>query len=525
MRSVVLFSIWLLAAQAQTPPAPVALVPDSRPPVASNCSADGVVVNSITGEVVPRARVSLLSAGTLTTVLSDSGGRFRMEKTSCGFLQFLARHVGFLEALSPQPKALNLESGEAAHDVRVMLTPQAVVTGVVSDDQGDPVQGAQVAVYGSKVLQGKRAFQQMGQGMSNDLGEYRVSGLAGGKYVVCAHLNQGVPPMEVTSGATTGDKCFPGPLDGGVVSTFELQAGRDIRINLPLPSIPSVHVRGVVTGLPKARGVALALSRRGAVGNAWNRSTPVRPDGRFDIAGVTPGSYLLSTDYWEDNRRYTARIPLEVGGGDIDGITVQLTEGFTIQGVVRVESKDGVVPPRNQFTVSLRSSEPIAGGGRMVWGADGTTFTLSDLTPGSYRLESFSNSAFFIKRATFNGRDISREDVAITQPSGVVELVLSDEGGTVEVQLEDRDGKPAVGWAMLVEEGRTPRTSRSDAKGHVRFPSIAPGNYMIYAWDDMAQVEFANPEWMRRNAEGQKLAVEAGQTARVKLVQKQVAAQ
>ena len=529
MRVAVLFCLsGMLVALGQVP----AAVHDSPAQVQANdCSADGIVVNAISGEPVPRARVSLLTTANQSTVLADSGGRFRMEHISCGVIQFFARRTGFLENTAglggpiTLRKSVTLEPGGAAHDVRIALTPQAVITGTVTDDQGDPMLGAQVAVFSSRVLQGRRTFQQTGQGGSNDLGEYRISGLAPGKYVVCAHLNQGMGPLDLTNGATTGDKCFPGPLEVGSTTTFELAAGRDVRINLALPLIPSVHVRGVVTGLPKARGVALSLTRRGAVGNASNRSAPVRPDGHFDIPGVTPGPYLLATDYWEDNRRYTARIPLEVGGGDVDGLTVPLSEGFSLQGVVRVESKDGVPPPRNQFGVSLRSSEPVAGGGRMVWGADGTSFTLADMTPGVYRLEAYTSGNFFIKRAMLNGRDISREDTSITQPSGTVELVISDEGGSVEGQTEDRDGKPAEGWAMIFEDGKAPRNARADAAGHFRFAFIAPGKYTIYAWDDVSQVEYANPDWMRRFAEGTRLTVEAGQTARVKLVQQQAPVQ
>lgn len=527
MRFAVLFSLTsFLPGMAQSPPASPVSAP--APVVAQDCSADGTVVNSLTGAPVPRARVSLLSAGAQTTVLADSSGRFLMEKAPCGTLQFFARRTGFLENATgvggpnPERKPVILESGGAAHDIRVLLTPHAVVTGTVTDDQGDPVLGAQVAIFNSRVMLGRRTFQQTGQAGSNDLGEYRISGLAAGRYVVCAHPNPGPGPLDLANGLILGDKCFPGPLEANATATLELSAGREMRVNLALPSIPSVHVRGTVTGLTRARGVALSLSRRGAVGNSSNRSAPVQPDGRFDIPGVTPGSWLLSTDYWEYNRRYTARIPLEVGGAHIDGLTVALSEGFSLKGTVRVESKDGIPPPRSQFVVSVRSAEPIAGGGRVVWGPDGTTFTLADLTPGVYRLEAFTAGSFYIRRAMYNGRDISREDVSINQPSGSIELVLSDEGGSLEGQLEDRDGKPAAGWVMIMEAGRSPRNARSDSSGRFRFPSLAPGSYTVFAWDDFNQVEFANPEWMRRYAVGTKLTVEAGQASRLKLVMQQV---
>jgi hypothetical protein len=179
------------------------------------------------------------------------------------------------------------------------------------------------------------------------------------------------------------------------------------------------------------------------------------------------------------------------------------------------------MPPRQQFALSLRSSEPMAGGGRVNWDPDGSRFTLADMTPGSYRLESFGSGNYYIKRAMFNGRDISREDVAITQPGGGIELVLGMEGGSIDGQVFDNEGKPVAAWIMLVEEGRAPRSSTSNESGMFRMPSVAPGAYTVYAWDDLAQVEYANPDWMRRNGSGEKVTVEAGQTAHVKLVRKE----
>src|SRR4029077_9085859 len=52
----------------------------------------------------------------------------------------------------------------------------------------------------------------------------------------------------------------------------------------------------------------------------------IRPDGAFDIAGVAPGSYLLHT---QDS---TAVMPIEVGDGDVDNVTLTQSPGVALKG-------------------------------------------------------------------------------------------------------------------------------------------------------------------------------------------------
>jgi hypothetical protein len=43
---------------------------------------------------------------------------------------------------------------------------------------------------------------------------------------------------------------------------------------------------------------------------------------------------------------------------------------------------------------------------------------------------------------------------------------------------------------------------------------------MAYAWDDWTHVEYANPDWMQRNASGVAVTVTTGQTAQIRLTPK-----
>jgi len=107
-------------------------------------------------------------------------------------------------------------------------------------------------------------------------------------------------------------------------------------------------------------------------------------------------------------------------------------------------------------------------------------------------------------------------DVIIVPGAGPLELVLADDGGTVEGQVTADEG-PAPAWILLAKDGVPSRNASSDPAGHFKIDNLPPGDYRIYAWDDNSTVEYANPEWLRQHGKGLAVTVAAGQTIQVKV--------
>jgi hypothetical protein len=479
------------------------LLPAQPPPLPSNCAADGVVVNSITGEPIPRAHV--MSVASQTSGTADNLGHWSLTNITCGRLLVTATRPGFLNGGVRDPLTISSES--PAHGVRIQLTPQSVVVGKVTDEQGDPVMNAQVSVLSSRVVEGRRAFQMMSATQTNDLGEFRIASLPAGNFIFCAR-GQGAfggafngNPFNQNDSMANGETCYPGPVEGGAASAMELPAGRETRVDFSVRQVPAVRIRGTVSGMPKNQGAALTLQQRGPARGPVNaRPANITPDGHFEVRGVTPGSYILATDYWEAGSRLTARVPVEVGGSDVEGIAIHLEPGPSIAGSVRVESTTGKTLPDQTWQLYLRSSDPTIGGGQLKWSKDRTTFTIADTTPGTYRLEGTPPPPFYLKSATLGGRDLTREEAPVGQSVGQLEVVIADDSGTIEGLVQDSDGQPPATRAtiMAIQEGRSPRNFPSGADGHFRIANLAPGDYWIYAWDDITQVEYADAEWMKR---------------------------
>ena len=498
---------------ANQPPAAIRLSNQPPQPTSFDCAIDGSVVNSQTGEPIARAHVTLQSNPPSSSTSSDASGRWSLSNVACLPAPLMVTRPGFLQQAR---RAANLVSGSPVHDMKIELTPQSVFYGKVLDDQGDPVMGAEVAVFVARIAEGRVSFQRNYASTTNDLGEYRVPNVTRGKYIVCSSARNALPGENLVGVQT----CYPGPIEGGTASAMDVSAGREIKVDFTLRQAPAVHVRGTVTGLPEGRNIGINIVPRGPASSMVNTAGGNGRDGKFDFR-VPAGSYMITADYFEAGKHLLARVPIEVGATDIDNVAVTVDSGFNITGQVRIDSQSRQTSSRSQFGINLRPVEPTTGAGQLKWDPDHTSFAFNDMSPGTYRLDVFPPSPFYVKSATLAGQDILNNEFSVAQAAGPIEIVLRDDGGSIEGDAVDADGQPAPGGGIIAL--RNGRATVVQGVGHFKFLNLAPGDYTVYAWDDANQVPYADQDWMRRYAgSGTAVTVSAGQNAQVKLTQQKV---
>jgi hypothetical protein len=499
-------SLVFLAAMAHAQPA------DSK-----TCSADGTVVNSVTGAPIQRAHIGLIGPEESTLVDSDAAGKWRAEHISCGRLTITVNRVGFLRSQQGigAPQTFTLAADSPLHDVKLELAPQAVIAGRVLDDQGDPVQGAQISLMKSSIVNGVRGVQAASSAVSNDLGEYRFAGLAAGRYILCANAGGGV--VAANTARPFGERCYPGPVDGGASSAMEVAAGYEGRVDFTLSQLATFNVSGAVSGRPEGANASVNLTPRTQIARmSLGLSAAVRPDGTFVIRNVPSGSYTASATWLQQSGRLFGRAPVDVGGTDVTNVQLHLEPGITVTGTIKAVSVTGAKLEKPQYNVMLRASDAAFGADQNSWNEDKTSFSINGVIPGSYRLQFSAPPPFYLKSATLGGRDIAGSDVLIGAGAENIEVVLRDDGGVIEGDVSADDG-PAAAWIYLERDGAQPRNNRSDLKGHFKFDTIPPGDYRIYAWDDNSRVEYGNSDWMRRYGKPIPVTVQPGQTVTVKV--------
>jgi hypothetical protein len=131
-------------------------------------------------------------------------------------------------------KPLILKSGSAAHNLKIELMPESVITGKVLDDAGDPAAGAQVRAVLSVVQNGRRTTVNSNSANTDSTGTYRLGGLTAGRYFFCATSRQVRYPVGGGSPSAYGESCFPGPVTGSAGSGLQIEGGQEVHADFAL---------------------------------------------------------------------------------------------------------------------------------------------------------------------------------------------------------------------------------------------------------------------------------------------------
>ena len=192
----------------------------------------GQVVDAITGNPVAGATVAL-SGGNPNTprILTNTAGQFLFRPIGAGRYQINATAPGYLpngsfgqtRAFGPNQTIDVAKDDEKRGDLRVRLWPEATITGTIKDDDGEPIAGCEVQIFRRTVINGtpRFALQAPMEGFSDDRGNYRISGLAPGEYLV------GVMSKHVTMPAATVAAYLNVATSPGGASSSEL--GKELR--------------------------------------------------------------------------------------------------------------------------------------------------------------------------------------------------------------------------------------------------------------------------------------------------------
>jgi hypothetical protein len=305
----------------------VAVVLAQAPGSTQAVRVGGRVVAADNGAPLPDARVTLVRFGGARgprpavpppgpppQVITDQDGRFVFEGVAPGTYIFDAQRSGYaplLGAAVGPPQTIQLAPGQSIDSVELRLQKGSVIAGRVFGPSGEPLADARVvAMRRVQTGRGPSRFMtaaRQGPQQTNDLGEFRIAGLAAGEYVVAASRGPqlALPIAGVVSSTRQGARTtiattyYPGTTDQNSAAPIAVGAGAEVgNITFTVQSVPAHNVSGVVVdenGAPLAGAMVTLMGdpRTGVpIGPAGSARTAA--DGGFSIGDVPEGSYRLN---------------------------------------------------------------------------------------------------------------------------------------------------------------------------------------------------------------------------------------
>ncbi len=527
--------VWLVAGQtatvsSQTGQSAPQNAPTPQPTRPEDlCSIEGQVVNAVTGEPLKKAQIHMNSLGGRGNAagfgaVSDASGRFVIENLDPGRYNLSAERNGFVRqqygARGPDRpgSTLSLNPGQHTRDLVFHLLPQGVITGHVVDEDGEAVEYAQIRVMRYRFIGGRRQMADTGYASTDDLGEYRVFGLAPGKYYLSATYHQRNMMMDAQDRTPRGaadegyaPTYFPGSNDPAAASVIDVSPGAMLSgLDVALHKARTLRIRGRVVnplgeGLPPfvqirlmPRNSAFAGLASDAMARTQNRT------GTFELRDLTPGAYFLMAQWQEEGKFRMIRQPVDLGNNNEDDLTVPLSAGLELKGQVRVDGTGEVNLANVSIGLDPVGPMPMGRAGARV--KDDGSFALENVNTDNYTVTVRGlPPACYVKSIRMGDADSLDAGLDLTRgAAGVLDIVVSPAGGQVEGTVADPKGQLSSGATVVLvpdaprrEQSAFFKTASSDTAGHFNIQGIAPGEYKLFAWEDVESGAYQDPEFLK----------------------------
>jgi len=315
------------------------------------CLIRGRVVDAQTGDAIRKAEVRLLryrpnltaSPGPIGsgTTRSDASGNFCLTgKVEPGDYLMVGQRTGYLNtrfgAIGPElvGTVLTITAGQSFDGIRLALIPQAVITGRVVDADGEPLSGQSVRIWRETWVRGKKHNIHREQTQTDDRGEFRLPGLAPGRYFLSAQPTMfnrfGNSEMSDHPSPRPVKTFYPNALTLQSATALELKTGQRLSgIEIQMISAMPVQVRGQLTGdlwqMP-LKGSYLSLQEDNFGLESF--SVGLGENGSFELSQVTPGTLRIFVGTPKQGRMPVVPRTIDVGTTDIDGLVVKFVPLF-----------------------------------------------------------------------------------------------------------------------------------------------------------------------------------------------------
>lgn len=437
--------------------------------------------------------------------VTDAEGIYRLTNLPAGNYIVTVAAPAYVPTDAEDRKAIVVGEDENVEGINFALVRGGVITGKVTDAEGRPVMLQQVEIYNQTLIE-----RRQGQAMpfpamavqTDDRGIYRFFGVAPGRYKVAAGRGSEDYPRASPSQTNYKQVFHPDaadPAKGAVIEVGEGSEAKDVDISLGR-TMQTFSVSGRIVNSDAnapAPNVRFILRSMGQRMESVVAVTSSNARGDFVVEGLMPGKYSTALIMNEGSDLRADATTFEVVDADLSDVTIKLTRGASISGVVIVESESkaararltemlvrGYVPPPSGVGHGNASSSPIA--------ADGS-FRLAGLPKGAASISlggttgAYPPHGFSILRIERDGMPAQRIEVKEAEHVAGVKIVVGYGNAAIRGVVKIENGPAASGARVYVRVGKPGETSSAlrqpivDDRGNFLVEGLPAGQYEITA--------------------------------------------
>ena len=481
-RKLLLFAAMLVALNAQAQTAPK----ESTEPVGS---ISGRV--TLGARPAPGVKVSVFKRNQnsqeepIASAKTDQDGYFKLTRLPSNHYRVVPLAYAYIipeqAASQRMGKEVSLAEGETIEGLDFPLIRGGVITGRITDEDGQPLTGEMITLFRLDAQGQKQEVYLFSAPYpffaTDDQGIYRIYGLPSGRYLVSAGREAEQVGPGLGGPRYHSRTFYPGVGEESKAKIVELAAGTeatgidiafgrslktysasgrviDANTGRPLPNVQLGYtmVQETVSG-----GVTSRSYSSGRVPNTDAR-------GNFRLDGLAPGNFYIKATPEVESGLYSNVVSFQIKDQDITGLEVKIARGSSISGVLEVKGAPdpGIINKLSQLKLFAlvsspdinRDANPTSRGSAIS--PDGG-FHIAGLQPGKLSFYIDSSKGFYISRVELGG---------VVQANGI-EIRPGEHVAGVRVVLDHGSGR--IRGQVKVEGGKLP----SGAQIHVNIRRVA----------------------------------------------------
>ena len=464
----------------------------------------GSVIHALERRALKRAEVVMRPAqgGRARGTTTDDSGRFSFHEVPPGRYRFEVSRPGFLPAKTVWqnnarlPEAFLFEND--AEGLSVKLLPATTITGKVRHHDGEPAARVGVEAWREHWVRNRHAFEMARSTITDDRGEYRLTGLPPGRYYIAAVAapfrgNEDVDEQWVrdSSGVLRPPErpvttFLPSAWKLSEATPMHAPAGAEIgNADIFIAQTRVGTINGRIThggnGQP-VQGATIRLMREDGSGTGFLPANhfPVRAHGRgeFTIMGVLPGSYVLEARSAEMGGVLYSRQTLSVGNAPVTTVNVLLQPEVAVAGQVMTTAKEAQLPRGLRVVAEPRGDGIPARSARVE---PGGTFALRLMAGEVYDVMlADAPENVYLRAVAIGDDDVMKKGLELSSATPVpLTLTVDTRGGQVRGITQ-----AGANVRLVPDDGLLSRFYETTASewGVFQFRGVAPGDFRVISW-------------------------------------------